>query len=169
MMNSIDLIRWALTMTDAGTARLVEDMREVPLTQPTPGGKGGGGNHPLWVLGHLSLVDGEMAHVLLGEKNPVEHWRPMFGMGTQPTTDGSAYPSFDEVLRTYRDLRTRNLKLLEQIGESGLDKAPRSVPPGFEEMMRTVGQTFLLIALHNMVHYGQIADARRAAGRKPLM
>jgi len=42
------------------------------------------------------------------------------------------------------------------------------VSPGFEEVMKTVGQTFLLVALHNMVHYGQIADARRAAGRPPL-
>jgi hypothetical protein len=25
------------------------------------------------------------------------------------------------------------------------------------------------VTLHQMVHYGQIADARRAAGREPLM
>ena len=53
-MNRIELIRWALKMTDDATAQLVEDMRDAPLTQPTPGGKGGGGNHPLWVLGHLA-------------------------------------------------------------------------------------------------------------------
>lgn len=35
--------------------------------------------------------------------------------------------------------------------------------------MKTFGHTFLLITLHQMVHYGQIADARRVAGRKPVM
>jgi hypothetical protein len=35
--------------------------------------------------------------------------------------------------------------------------------------MATFGSSLLLIALHQMVHYGQIADSRRVAGRKPLM
>ncbi len=164
-MNRIELIRWALQMTDQATARLVQDMREAPLTQPTSRG----GNHPLWVLGHLAYIEGSIPHTLLGEENPVEHWAPLFAPGTQPTADPGAYPPFDEVLATYRDLRARNLKLLEGIGEAGLDRVPKNVPPGFEEVMTTFGQTLLLISLHNMVHYGQIADARRAAGRKPLM
>lgn len=73
------------------------------------------------------------------------------------------------MLRTYRDLRAKNLELLERTGEPGLDRAPKHVPPGFEQLMTSFGQTFLLIALHNMVHYGEIADARRVAGLKPLL
>jgi hypothetical protein len=34
--------------------------------------------------------------------------------------------------------------------------------------MSTIGRALLVIALHQMVHYGEIADARRAAGRKPF-
>jgi uncharacterized damage-inducible protein DinB len=94
---------------------------------------------------------------------------PLFAPGTVPKADAAAYPPFDEVLRTYRELRARNLKLLDQVGEAGLDRAPKHVPPGFEGVMQTFGQTLLLITLHNMVHYGQIADARRVAGRKPLV
>jgi hypothetical protein len=168
-MRSIDLIRWAMQMTEQGTAAIVAGLRDAPLTQPTPGAKGGGGNHPLWILGHLCIIEGNVPHVLFGEKHPLEHWMPLFGSGTQPQTDASLYPSFDEVLRTYRELRVRNLKLLDEIGEAGLDRAPKNVPPGFEDAMKTFGQTFLLIALHNMVHYGQIADARRVAGLKPLL
>src|SRR5437867_5380515 len=163
-MKAFDLIRWAMKMTDAATARLVEDMREHPLTQPTLGAKGGCGNHPLWVLGHLCVIEGAIPHILLGEPNPVEHWKPMFAAGSVPKTDPAAYPSFDEVLRTYRDLRARNLRLLDEIGEAGLDRKPKHVPPGFEDMMLTFGHTLLLITLHNMVHYGQVTDARRVAG-----
>ena len=164
-MRAIDLIRWALQMSDQGTAALVQDMRDAPLTQPTSRG----GNHPLWVLGHLAFIDGGVPKILFGEPNPVEHWAPLFAPGTRPTTDAAAYPPFDEVLATYRALRARNLKLLDELGEVGLGRVPKDVPPGFEDVMTTFGQTFLLVALHNMVHYGQVADARRVAGREPLL
>ena len=163
-MKTIDLIRWAMQLSDQGTARLVADMREAAMTEPTPGG-----NHTLWSLGHLAYIEGGIPRILLGEPNPVEHWAPLFTMGTQPKSDASAYPPFDEILKTYRELRARNLKLLEEIGEAGLDRVPADVPPGFENEMKTFGQTLLLICLHNMVHYGQIAVARRAAGKKPLI
>lgn len=167
-MSSIDLIRWALTMTDEGTANLVADMRDAALTQPTPG-KGNGGNHPLWSVGHLCVIEGGIPRILFGEKSPVEHWEPLFAPGTQPKTDAGAYPPFDEVLRTFRTLRANTLKMLDRIGEAGLDRPPKQVPAGFEDVMKTTGRTLLLIALHQMVHYGQIADARRVAGRKPLL
>ena len=51
----------------------------------------------------------------------------------------------------------------------GLDATPEFIPPGFEDAMKTTGRALLLIALHQMVHYGQLADARRAAGLPPLM
>jgi hypothetical protein len=168
-MKAIDLFRWALELTQQATARIVADMRDAPLTPSTPGGKGGDGNHPLWTLGHLCVIEGNISQILLGETNPVERWKPLFAAGTQPKADASGYPSFDELLDTYRDLRARNLKLLDELGEAGLDRSPRNIPPGFEDAMKTVGQALLLIALHNMVHYGEIADARRVAGRKPLL
>lgn len=168
-MKTIEAIRWALRMTDEGIAALVEDMRDAPLTRPTPGARGGDGNHPLWTLGHLAVIEGSIPEVLLGEPNPVAHWKPLFAPGTQPVDDPAAYPPFDEVLGTFRRLRAGTLRLLDEVGDEGLDRVPKNVPPGFEEAMRTFGQTFLLIALHQMVHYGQIADARRVAGRKPLL
>jgi hypothetical protein len=166
-MKAIDQIRWALQLTEGGTVRMAESMRHAPLTQPTPG-KGNGGNHPLWALGHLCVIEGGVRHILLGEPNPVEHWKPLFAAGTTPTTDAGAYPSFDEVLSKYRELRAQNLKLLDSIGEDGLDRLPKHVPPGFESMMTSFGKTLLLISLHNMFHNGEIADCRRVAGLKPM-
>ena len=93
----------------------------------------------------------------------------MVQVSPEPSSDASRYPSFDEVLATYRDLRQRNLKLLDELSDADLDRAPKDVPPGFEQLMKTFGETLLLITLHNMVHYGEIAVARRAAGRQPLM
>ena len=120
-------------------------------------------------LGHLAYVDGAVTRVLRGDENPVEHWRPLFGTGTKSSPDAGVYPPFDEVLGKCRELRAPNLRLLDEIGEEGLDRPPKWVPPGFEAAMKTAGDTLLLVCLHNMVHYGQIANARRVAGRKPLM
>ena len=164
-MKSIELIRWALRMTDESTTRLVEDMRDEPLTRPTSRG----GNHALWVIGHLAVVEGMIPHTVFGEPNPVEHWWPIFGTGSKPTDDAGSYPAFDVVLGTYRDLRSKNLAKLEEIGEEGLERAPKVIPPGFEDRMRTIGRTLHLIALHQMFHLGQVADARRAVGREPFI
>jgi uncharacterized damage-inducible protein DinB len=160
-MKAIDAIRTAMQISDQGVTKLVEDMRDAPLTQPTPRG----GNHPLWVIGHVAYVEANIPRVLFGEPNALEHWAPLFAPGTEPTTDASAYPPIDEVLGAYRQARARNLKILDEIGESGLDQPTKSPPRGLEGTLGTAGQTFLLIAMHHMHHRGQVADARRAAGR----
>lgn len=164
-MKAIDLVRWALKMTEDWTGKLAEDVRDAPLTAPTSRG----GNHPLWVMGHLALAEGRLLNVVSGEPNPVEHWEPLFSQGTEPTADAAAYPTFDEVLGTYRELRARTLKVLDELGDEGLGRAPKNVPAGFEEFMNTNGRAMLLITLHQAGHTGQIADVRRSLGRKPLM
>jgi hypothetical protein len=167
-MKQLDLIRWAMAFTAEATEQIIADMRDAPMTRPMPGGKAGGGNHPMWLMGHLAFIEGAVRQELTGEKNPLEGWAPLFAPGTRPTDDAGAYPPFDEVVATYQDLRGKNLELLEELGEAGLDRKPSAALQGFKNQVTTCGQFLLLIAMHNMVHYGQIADARRAAGRKPL-
>jgi hypothetical protein len=168
-MKSIDLIRWALQFTDVGTARIVKGLEKDCMTRPTKGAKGGDGNHALWALGHITAIEGHLRHIVAGEPDPVPHWWPVFGTGTQPSDDASAYPPFEEVLAKYHQFRAYNIQLLDRIGEAGLDAVPPNVPPGFQDVMTSVGKTFLLIALHNMVHYGQVTDVRRVVGLKPLL
>ena len=163
-MNAIDVIRSAMQRGDKGLMQLIEDMHDAPLTQPTPRG----GNHPLWVLGHITFIEGGIPRILFGEPHPLEEWAPLFAPGTEPKADADAYPPLDEVLGTYRDLRARNLQILEELGEAGLDRPTKSPPRGLENVLRTAGDVFLTIAMHQMNHRGQVADARRAAGRKPM-
>jgi uncharacterized damage-inducible protein DinB len=163
-MKAIDLIKGALTMGDRAMMMLLEDLRNAPLTSPTPRG----GNHPLWVLGHITVVEANVPHIILGESNPLERWMPLFKAGAEPSSDPKAYPSFDELLKAYQDARTKNLKLLDQIGEAGLDRPTKFQPKGLEQALATVGQSFMTIAMHQMNHRGQLADARRALGRTPV-
>ncbi|MCK6477627.1 MAG: DinB family protein [Phycisphaerales bacterium] len=168
-MKAIDLIRDTLTSADQGMAHIVEDLRAHPLLQPTLGA-GNGGNHALWTLGHLAYLESQLPRIILGpsgEPSRYDHWATLFATGTAPKTDGSQYPTFDEVLRACRVLRAQTLALLDQVGEANLDERPKAVPPGFEDAMRTCGHAFMLIALHQMVHYGQLTDVRRVAGLPP--
>ncbi len=163
-MRPIDLIRYALEMSDQFTMPLIEDMRDAPCTAPTPRG----GNHPLWVLGHLAFVEALLACSLMDEPDPLPEYTRLFSYGAEPTGDADDYPKFDEVLATYRRLRARNMRLLEQFGDARLDEPVKRPPAGLEDAFRTVGQAFLVVAIHQMNHRGQVSDARRAAGRSPL-
>ena len=85
-MKRMELIRWAMQMTDQATDRIVSDVRDNALLQPMPG-KGNGGNHAMWIIGHLAYIEGDIPKIILGESNPVERWQPLFGIGSQPRTD----------------------------------------------------------------------------------
>ena len=163
-MTSIELIKNALTMGDRGMMMLLEDLRDAPMTSPTPRG----GNHPLWVLGHITFVEASMPKVLFGEPHPLAHWATLFAAGAEPKSDPRAYPSFDEVLKTYQDARAKNLKLLDELGDAGLDRPTKKQPKGLEEALATFGKAYMTVAMHQMNHRGQLADARRALGRQPI-
>ena len=49
------------------------------------------------------------------------------------------------MLPKFHEFRAYNLKLLDRIGEAGLDARPLNVPQGFEGVMTSVGKTFLLL------------------------
>ena len=42
---------------------------------------------PLWVLGHLTLVEGMIPAELFGDKNPAAGWQQFFGESSEPVAD----------------------------------------------------------------------------------
>jgi hypothetical protein len=130
-------------------------MSGAATTFPTPNG----GCHPLWVLGHLTLVEGMIPEILFGEKNAAAEWQPYFGENSEAVANAGAYPPFTEVREKYRQLRKRNLKLLESLSEADLDKPTKAPPKGREKEFATYGQSFLVLAL-------QPDDASRQRDRR---
>jgi uncharacterized damage-inducible protein DinB len=104
--------------------------------------------------------------VLFGDKNPAAEWQSYFGENSEPVSDSGAYPSFTEVREKYLQLREQNLRLLESLSEEDLDKPTNAPPKGREREFATYGQSFLVLALHQTMHRGNVTDARRAAGRE---
>lgn len=164
-MKAIDAIKFVLGTSENVVMMLIDDMKDAPLTFPTAKG----GSHPLWVLGHLTLVEGAVREILLGEPNPVAQWQAIFGGGTEPVDDAGKYPPFEEVRAKFNELRAANMKLLDSLSEDDLDKPTKNPPKGLEQVFDTFGNSWLTIAEHMMAHRGSVADARRAVGRKPMM
>lgn len=161
-MQATEAIRIGLNLTELDL-HFFEDMRNAPLTQPMEHT----GNHPWWLIGHLTWAEGNIVKIIRGVPNPVERWAQLFMWGTEPAQDATPYPPFDELIRTYRELRKQNLALLDEIGESGLDTPTKSPPPGLEKQFGTAGKVFATIAFHQNYHFGQASVAWRAARKPP--
>lgn len=160
-MNAKAAIEKSLKFADQFCNALA-DMKDAPLARPCAGG-----NHAMWIAGHLAVVEGRMHKMLFGIPNPLEHWKPLFDWGSEPIDDASAYPSFDEVLSNFAALRARTMQYLESIGEAELDAPVKVSSPHFP-ICDTVGNTMLIIALHQCGHAGEAFVARRAVGKKPF-
>jgi hypothetical protein len=164
-MKTVDFIRAALDLSAGGTLALIEDMKDALFTCPTPKG----GNHPMWVLGHLAWSEGQIIqHHMLGRANPLAHWKDLFGFGSEPSPEPTRYPAFDEALTAFKNLRAETLDVLGTLTDADLDQPSKSCPPELKQYLGTYGQCFLIAVANTMTHRGQVADARRAAGRKPL-
>lgn len=163
-MKATDFIRLALESSKGWALGLIDDMKDAPLTQPTPNG----GNHPTWVLGHLIHSESNLLDVfILGQPNRFAEWEGVFGMQTTPTTDAGQYPSIDELLVKLDEMRAATLAHLATLSDDDLDK-PSQAPEDFGPAFSTVAACFAAMSNHFVFHAGQVADARRAAGRDPL-
>lgn len=164
-MNTIDFIKLSLENSKGWAQGLLGDMMDAPLTQPTPNG----GNHPLWVLGHITRAESDLLDgFILGQPNRFPELEENFAMKSTPSTDASQYPPMDELMTKFEAIRAATLAHLDTLSEADLDK-PSHAPEEFGPIFGTVGACFAAMGTHVSFHAGQVADARRAAGREPLM
>src|SRR4051794_4570749 len=161
-MKALDAIRTVLKFSDMGMTHL-SGMKDAPLLRPGPWG----GNHAMWIAGHLTVVEGRLQQMLHGGPNPVHHWKPLFDWGSEPVDDPAAYPPFEEVTRKLRELRKQTHAFLDKVGDEGLDRPTKSQPPGFIGF-ETVGRAILIIAVHATGHLGGLNVVRAASGKQRL-
>lgn len=160
-MQTKEALQFALATSDRAVMTEIDKMSGDPTTFPTPNG----GCHPLWVMGHLTLVEGMIPSVLFGGENPVAGWYTLFGEDSEPVENIKGYPSFSEIRQKYKELRAKNLALLSSLNEDDLDKPTQAPPKGRENEFATFGRSFLALALHQAMHRSHVTDAFRAAGR----
>ena len=135
-MHTKDAIKFALAVSNGAVLSVIDEMSGAATTFPTPNG----GCHPLWVLGHLTLVEGMIPAVLFGEKNPAADWQQYFGENSEPVADAKAYPPFSEVREKYRQLREQNLKILDSLSDADLDKSTKAPPRDGKKSLPLMGR-----------------------------
>ena len=159
-MDSIALIRTNLERSELITLSRVEEMRDHCMVAPTPVG----GCHTLWVLGHLAFCERLVTQeIMRGETNPLAHWRDTFD-GAEVSQDPEDYPPFDLVLEACRAARRDTITTIDALSEPELDAPSHSIPHGAEELFPTARACLQYVSDHWLMHRGQLADARRAAG-----
>lgn len=159
-MQSIELIRRNLERGEEIVLARIGDMREACLVAPTPRG----GAHTLWVLGHLAFIEAQVVRGFMrGEPNPYAGWEQVFD-GEDVSGRGSDFPPFDEVLGACREERSATLSLLGTLAEEDLDRDSLHIPEGAHQLFGTWRDCLQYAADHWLMHRGQLADARRAAG-----
>ncbi|MEW4487423.1 DinB family protein [Thalassoglobus sp. JC818] len=165
-MDGLESLRLSLNMSFEWIIQLAEDLADAPLAVPTSRG----GNHAHWTMGHLVFSQAGLTSMISGRPNTWETWKSLFAGGTRPHPEGDGYPTYTEVLTAYRTVHVETLQLLETIGVSGLDDAPKAVWESLRDQpdFQSNGRLFVFIAMHDMAHFGQLADVRRSLGRKPF-
>jgi len=124
---------------------------------------GGYPNHPAWQIGHIAVTCDFVGGMLGLDPALPAAWQDLFGMGTKPTDDASAYPSKSELAKALEDVYERLREALRTADASALAQ------PLPEEKLRAVFPTVGAIAVsaatsHIAVHCGQLSAWRKLAG-----
>lgn len=143
---------------------LLADMKDAPLVRSN----GAQGNHSYWLLGHLVVSQAALLDkCLLGNSNRHEAWVPKFGIGTHPGESMDGGPTYAQLLGALEDLHQAVLAHLDGLSDDDLDR-PCHPLRGPGPRLATVADCLNAMSMHLCLHAGQVADARRAAGRPRL-
>ena len=139
--------------------RLVADLDDDQMvTQPD-----GVPNHPAWTLGHLTCS----LHLLGGEfglePEPPRGWTAKFLTGSEPVSDGDAYPDKGELLSALNAAQARLAEHLRWLGPKTLtSELPDET---YRKYLPAKGHALLHILIgHVSVHVGQLTVWRRCMG-----
>jgi len=121
----------------------------------------GGGNHAAWIAGHLALTYAWVLDRYAGDGGLDASYKELFGGGTEPKADASAYPPYDEIVASMKDRRQAFTDWFNALPE---DKAAEEL----DEEARMFGQTFAgmvgAIGVHDNYHVGQLSLVRKHLG-----
>ena len=165
-MNTLDFIRMSMTASKEMALPLIHDLKDEPFKQPTTNG----GNHAIWILGHLAYMESVMIHQLIQGKQTctLSHHKETFDAEGDPSTDASDYPNFDQLIEDYNSARNETEAYIDSITQDDLQKPALGCPEEWKPYFGTVAQCLDFIAHHPSLHFGQLADIRKSLGRKRI-
>lgn len=124
-----------------------------------------GGNHTAWVVGHLASTDDYFLTTLSGRpSNLPEAWKTMFGAGSKPVADLSAYPAVAELKSKLSGCREDLIAWLKSLDDK---KLLSPLPQDLQMFAPTHAGLSFSLAWHEGLHSGQLTMVRRSLGIAP--
>jgi hypothetical protein len=151
---AVERLAWSRGLTQAMLADLTDEQLLVRA------GAGRAGNHAIWIMGHLAVVDDNIASVLDGgAKRLPDRFRESFAMNTEPASPADVRAARAELTSAMASCRERIVGAVESL------TAETAFAPAPERMRRfapdRITAAFGVVA-HEMLHAGQLSTIRAA-------
>jgi uncharacterized damage-inducible protein DinB len=130
-----------------------------------------GVTHVGWQVGHLAICEYMLTMKRIRGERPSdgeiipENFVSLFGKGSTPQPNASAYPAPEELRAVLDRVHKRAVQELNELPESAVDD-PIGGPP--HPMFKTKLDAVHWCARHEFIHAGQIGLIRRLLGAAPL-
>lgn len=126
-----------------------------------------GANHALWIVGHLGCAD-LMFLTRVGNKSieSPENWAKLFGMGSVPLPDASAYPPLGKLKEALADNREA---LLGWFASMSAEELAKPLSDDFKSFASNHGMLMTSLAFHEGLHAGQLTVVRKSLGIAPMI
>lgn len=151
-----NMYRAAATSLKETAEKVPEDKRLHQIAE----GKG----HPLWFVGHLTFARDRIVNQWFlggGSLIPPEFrdvFAPEMMKGKTPTANAADYPSWNEVLDSYKKVCDRTDELIDGLSDADLSGGLKGeVSDKAREVFGLLGDALLMMSLHDAHHRGQIA------------
>ncbi len=163
-MNTKEAIQTSSTISNMVLMTYLSDFDDADLMKSP----GDGCNHVAWQLGHLIVSEKMLLDALYPGKSITlpEGFASAYDREKEISTNPADYCTKAEYLELLEKTREASVAALAEIPESQLDE-PNPLE-SMREMVPTVGQMFIMMFTHPMMHAGQLVPVRRALG-KPIL
>ena len=162
-MNAQDVLKTTLKITNMAMHSYLGDLSDADLmTRP-----GAGCNHIAWQLGHLIASNTQMLEGVAPGMSPKlpENFDKSYSKEMTGVNDAARFHSKQEYLDMFAKLDEATIAALDKSTEADLDKP---APEFLREWFPTVGDVYVLIVSHSLMHAGQWVPVRRMLG-KPVV
>ncbi len=163
-MNAKDAIRSSANLSSMVLKTYISDLDDADLMLRP----GDGCNHLAWQLGHLIFSEVHLLEMVapgqgieLPDGFADAHSKEVCG-----NNDPANFHAKQTYVELFDQVRAASLAALDRYPESDLDNP---APEGFRDFCPTMGDMFVLIATHPMMHAGQFVVIRRRLGKPILM
>lgn len=162
-MNAKDAIRSSANLSTTVLKAYISDLDDADLMcRP-----GKGCNHLAWQLGHLISSEVHLLNCVAPGKGTElpPGFADAHSKASASNDDPAGFHAKQMYVGLFDEVRAASLAALEAYAQSDLDKP---APEDFRDFCPTMGDMFMLIATHPMMHAGQFVVVRRQLG-KPIL